>query len=222
MAGYNIDQKPGETLQQYYRRLAKTADQRLVRLESYEHDKYFKPATQWAYSKAQKDIQKWLAQDHYKIVEVNVPGQGTVLKKQLDIPANKMLRFNTKPPKGEEQLLAKINDIKSFLQSPTSTKQGIINVYKKRADTLNRKYGTQFTWQSLAKYYESGQAEAWDAKFGSKTALKTIAQLQKQDNKVKEAIKKAEAKDIRVDNSVLQKTVDMALADNNLNIKDLL
>ena len=200
MAGYNIDQKPGETLQQYYRRLAKTADQRLVRLESYEHDKYFKPATQWAYAKAQKDIQKW----------------------QNKGPEDKRLRFNTAPPKGEEQLLAKINDIKSFLQSPTSTKQGIINVYKKRADTLNRKYGTQFTWQSLAKYYESGQAEAWDAKFGSKTALKTIAQLQKQDKKVKEAIKKAEAKDIRVDNSVLQKTVDMALADNNLNIKDLL
>ena len=200
MAGYNIDQKPGETLQQYYKRLAKTADQRLVRLESYEHDKYFKPATQWAYAKAQKDIQKW----------------------QNKGPEDKRLRFNTAPPKGEEQLLAKINDIKSFLQSPTSTKQGIINVYKKRADTLNRKYGTQFTWQSLAKYYESGQAEAWDAKFGSKTALKTIAQLQKQDKKVKEAIKKAEAKDIRVDSSVLQKTVDMALADNNLNIKDLL
>ena len=200
MAGYNIDQKPGETLQQYYRRLAKTADQRLVRLESYKHDKYFKPATQWAYAKAQKDIQKW----------------------QNKGPEDKRLRFNTAPPKGDEQLLAKINDIKSFLESPTSTKQGIINVYKKRADTLNRKYGTQFTWQSLAKYYESGQAEAWDAKFGSKTALKTIAQLQKQDKKVKEAIKKAEAKDIRVDNSVLQKTVDMALADNNLNIKDLL
>ena len=200
MAGYNIDQKPGETLQQYYKRLAKTADQRLVRLESYEHDKYFKPATQWAYAKAQKDIQKW----------------------QNKGPEDKRLRFNTAPPKGEEQLLAKINDIKSFLESPTSTKQGIINVYKKRADTLNRKYGTQFTWQSLAKYYESGQAEAWDAKFGSKTALKTIAQLQKQDKKIKEAIKKAEAKDIRVDNSVLQKTVDMALADNNLNIKDLL
>lgn len=200
MAGYITDQKPGETLQQYYKRLAKTADQRLVRLESYEHDKYFKPATQWAYAKAQKDIQKW----------------------QNKGPEDKRLRFNTAPPKGEEQLLAKINDIKSFLESPTSTKQGIINVYKKRADTLNRKYGTQFTWQSLAKYYESGQAEAWDAKFGSKTALKTIAQLQKQDNKVKEAIKKAEAKDIRVDNSVLQKTVDMALADNNLNIKDLL
>ena len=200
MAGYNINQKPGETLENYYRRLAKTADQRLVRLESYEHDKYFKPATQWAYAKAQKDIQKW----------------------QNKGPEDKRLRFNTAPPKGEEQLLAKINDIKSFLESPTSTKQGIINVYKKRADTLNRKYGTQFTWQSLAKYYESGQAEAWDAKFGSKTALKTIAQLQKQDKKVKEAIKKAEAKDIRVDNSVLQKTVDMALADNNLNIKDLL
>ena len=200
MAGYDVNQKPGESLEKYYRRLAKTADQRLVRLESYEHDKYFKTATQWAYAKAQKDIQKW-------------ENKG---------PEDKKLRFNTKPPKGDEQLVAKINDIKAFLQSPTSTKQGIINVYKKRADTVNRKYGTNFTWQSLAKYYESGQAELWDAKFGSKTALKTIAQLQKQGPKIKEAIKKAEEKDIRVDNSMLKKTVDMALADNNLKIGDLL
>lgn len=200
MAGYDVNQKPGETLEKYYRRLAKTADQRLVRLESYEHDKYFKTATKWAYAKAQRDIQKW----------------------QNKGPGSEQLRFNTAPPKKKEDLIAKINDIKSFLESPTSTKQGIINVYKKRADTINRKYGTQFTWQSLAKYYESGQAEAWDAKFGSKTALKTIAQLQKQDKKVKDAIKKAEQKDIRVDNSVLQKTVDMALADNNLKMKDLL
>lgn len=200
MASYNIDQKPNESLQQYYRRLAKTADQRLVRLESYEHDKYFKTATQWAYSKAQKDIQKW----------------------QNKGPESKQLRFNTAPPKKEADLIAKINDIKAFLESPTSTKQGIINVYKKRADTINRKYGTQFTWQSLAKYYESGQAEAWDAKFGSKTALKTIAQLQKHSKQVKTQIAKAEKKDIRVENSVLQKTVDMALADNNLKIEDLI
>lgn len=200
MAEYVLDQKPGETLERYYRRLAKTADQRLVRLEKASDQEYYKTATQWAYARAVKDIKKWIK-------------PGTTPDK---------FRFNTAPPKGQEDLLSKINDIKTFLASPTSTKKGITEVYKKRAETVNKKYGTDFTWQQLAKYYTSGQAELWDAKFGSKTALRTIAQLQKNKKKLIEDIEKADQKDIRVDSAVLQKTVEKALADNNLNIKDLL
>lgn len=200
---YNLDQKPDESLVQYYRRLAKTADQRMVRLEKASQEPYFKVATEWAYAKATRDILKWIP-----------PGDNKSTK----------LRFNTKPPEGED-LIAKINDIKSFLSSPTSSKQGIINVYKKRADTVNKKYGTNFTWKQLAKYYDSGQAELWDAKFGSKTALLTIASLQKNKKKLVKAIKEADRKDIRIDSkdsSMIKKTVDMALKDNKLNIEDLL
>ena len=200
---YNLDQKPDETMVQYYRRLAKTADQRMVRLEKASQEPYFKVATEWAYAKATRDILKWIP-----------PGDNKSTK----------LRFNTKPPEGED-LIAKINDIKSFLSSPTSSKQGIINVYKKRADTVNKKYGTNFTWKQLAKYYDSGQAELWDAKFGSKTALMTIASLQKNKKKLVKAIKEADRKDIRIDSkdsSMIKKTVEMALKDNKLNIEDLL
>lgn len=203
MESYNLDQKPDETMVQYYRRLAKTADQRMVRLEKASQEPYFKVATEWAYAKATRDILKWIP-----------PGDNKSTK----------LRFNTKPPEGED-LIAKINDIKSFLSSPTSSKQGIINVYKKRADTVNKKYGTNFTWKQLAKYYDSGQAELWDAKFGSKTALLTIASLQKNKKKLVKAIKEADRKDIRIDSkdsSMIKKTVDMALKDNKLNIEDLL
>lgn len=201
--GYSLDQKPDETLVQYYRRLAKTADQRMVRLEKASEQKFFHVATQWAYAKATRDILKWIP-----------PGDNKSTK----------LRFNTKPPEGED-LIAKINDIKSFLSSPTSTKQGIINVYKKRADTVNKRYGTKFTWQQLAKYYESGQAELWDAKFGSKTALRTIGVMQRNKKKIKDAITKADKKDVRInakDKGMLQKTVNQALKENDLNIGDLL
>ena len=203
MESYNLDQKPDETMVQYYRRLAKTADQRMVRLEKASEEKYFKVATEWAYAKATRDILKWIP-----------PGDNKSTK----------LRFNTKSPEGED-LIAKINDIKSFLSSPTSSKQGIINVYKKRADTVNKKYGTNFTWKQLAKYYDSGQAELWDAKFGSKTALMTIASLQKNKKELVKAIKEADRKDIRIDSkdsSMIKKTVEMALKDNKLNIEDLL
>ena len=201
--GYNLDQRPDESLEKYYRRLAKTADQRLVRLEKASEEEFFHVATQWAYAKATRDIMKWIPVGDNKSTK---------------------LRFNTKPPEGED-LIAKINDIKSFLSSPTSTKAGIINVYKKRADTVNKKYGTNFTWKQLAKYYESGQAKLWDDKFGSKTALRTIGKIQKDKRNIIKAIKEADRKDVRInakDKGVLSRTVKMALKDNNLNIEDLL
>lgn len=202
MASYDVNQKPGESLEKYYRRLAKTADQRLVRLEKASDQQYFAVAKDWAYARAMKDIKKWLPAGSQ----------------------NKVLRFNTAPPKDPEDLLAKINDIKTFIESPTSTKAGITEVYKKRAATVNKKYGTNFTWRQLAKYYDSGQAEIWEAKFGSKTALRTIGQLQKNKKKIIDGIKAADTKDIRVkaDSKVLQKTVETALADNNLKIEDLI
>ena len=200
MAGYDIEQKPGESLEKYYHRLAKAADQRLVRLESYEHDKYFKPATQWAYSRAQHDLQKWT-------------GKG---------PGAKKLRFNTAAPKGDEQLISKINDIKTFLSSPTSTKQGIINVYKTKANTVNNKYGTKFDWKALAKYYDSGQADLWDSKFGSKTALRTIGEIQKKGKQVIEEIKQAVTKDQKAESQTMADAmIREALKDNSLNIEDL-
>lgn len=200
MAEYQLDQKPGEDLMHYYRRLAKTADQRLVRLEEYSDQSGYKTATQWAYSKAVKDIAKW----------------------NKGVKGLRQLRFNTAPPESKEDLIAKINDIKSFIASPTSTKQGITAVYKKRAQTVNSRYGTSFTWQQLAKYYESGQATVWDEKFGSKTALKTIGQIQKNKKKLIKGIEDADKKDIRADSAVLQKTVEMALADDDLKIDQLI
>ena len=199
MVSYDVGQKPGETLEHYYRRLAKTADQRLVRLERYGEEDFFHTAKQWAYARAVQDIKKW-----------RQPGE------KVD-----MFRFNTKPPKDTEDLLAKINDIKTFLEAPTSTKKGITDVYKKRADTINKKYGTKFTWQSLAKFYTSGEAELWEAKFGSKTALKTIGIIQNKKDKIMRKIINATQKDIRVNDSVLELTVSKALADNDLNIKEL-
>lgn len=205
---YNTDQKPGESVEHWYRRLAKTADQRLVRLESYSHDEYFSTATQWAYAKAQKDIGKWSGPE--------------------------ATRFNTNPPKNNEDMIAKINDMRSFLEAPSSTKKGIIDIYKKRADTFNKGrinekgekkggFGTEFTWQDIAQYYESGLAQKWTDKFGSETALKTIAVIQKNRKKIAKAIKQNKEVFIRVpSNEILQETVNKALKDQNLSVESLL
>ena len=61
---YNVDYKPGESDLQYYKRLAKVADQRLVRLEELAGLREGKPGvpgyeavTQYAYAKAMRDLE---------------------------------------------------------------------------------------------------------------------------------------------------------------------
>lgn len=124
-----LDQMPDESIEHYYRRLAKQADQRLVRLEAASHDTGFKKIKNWAYKKAIKDIEHW-------------SGAGS-------------MRFNTKPPETKQQLEAKIHDIRAFLEAPTSTKSGVLQTYKKRAASINKTIpGANFTWEDLAKVFE--------------------------------------------------------------------
>ena len=200
MAAYDVNQKPGETLEKYYKRLAKTADQRLVRLEKLAKQPNYEPAELWAYRRARLDITKWNG------------GKSPEL-----------YRFNANMPKDPEKLLAKINDIKTFLTRPTSTKKGITEVYKKRAETINRKFGTNFSWQQMAKYFQSGAAEYWDSKYGSKTALRVMAVLQRNKDKIAKAVGKVDIKDIDTtgaSNVVIGKVKEL-LKENNLKLKDL-
>lgn len=147
---YNTTMKPGESLEQYYRRLAKVADQRLVRLERLAEQENYHVVKEWAYKRAQEDISRW---------------GGTN-------------RFNTAPPQNTNQLKAKINDIRAFLESGTSTKKDINTIYKKRADTINSKYGTNFTWQDIADFYGRDKNAALDAKYGSKQVAMAIGVIQ--------------------------------------------
>lgn len=192
---YNVEQKPGESLERYYRRLAKSADQRLVRLEKYSNDKYFKTATDWAYSSAMRDIHTW-------------NGQAAS-------------RFNTAPPSDPEKLVAKINDIKKFLSSPTSTKSGIKNTYIKKANTINERYGTDFTWDQLASYYDKKINEKWDAKFGSKTALIAIGRINEKAKKLGKDIEDVTAADFKGDKSLIGIKLVENLGKNGLTLKDL-
>ena len=196
MAEYNVGQRPDETLEQYYRRLSKTADQRLVRLERYSEEAHFHGITKWAYSRAMKDIHHWNGET--------------------------ASRFNTAPPDTVEGLVSKINDIKHFLESVTSTKAGVKSVYIKRTNTINKRYGTSFTWEQLANYYERGTNEKWDAIFGSKTALKTIGRIQKRAKALKKDIEDVNTKDFHFHSDrQTDLNVRKALREQSLSLKDL-
>ena len=181
----DFTQKAGETDMQYYRRLAKQADQRLVRLESYQHDRNFTDIKEWAYARAQVDISKWSGPD--------------------------AKRFNTAPPMkkvGDEMVLdatrlrSKIRDIKTFLEAPTSTKKGTIEVYQHRVDKINKDHGTNFTWKDFAKFTESATFEQMDSKFASKTVLKAVGAIQKafegQKGSIKEKMKEVKENQVKL------------------------
>lgn len=148
----NYEMRPGETIQSYYRRIAKVADQRLVRLERLAEQEGYKNADQWAYRKAMRDISTWSGENAQ--------------------------RFNTKPPTNIRQLQAKINDIKSFLGSPSSTKSGIKSVYQTRANSINENYGTKFSTADLEDLFSSSLWKKVDAKkYDSDTVMKAIGYI---------------------------------------------
>lgn len=198
MAKYDINADlPNDygSLVKVYRALAKRADQRLVRLEAYQHEQNFKTATKWAYARAMRDIKTY-------------SGEGAT-------------RFNTAPPESVVQLQEKIEDIKTFLMSPSSTKKGIIDIYKKKADTINARYGTNFKWDEIGKFFNSKLANDLDKKMASKTMLRVVGQMQKNKKNIIAAIKNANAVDLKVPDSMERKMIEKAIAENGEDILEL-
>lgn len=172
-----------------YRKLAKRADQRLVRLERYSQQEKYANVTQYAYAKAMRDIRSWSGKD--------------------------ATRFNTKPPANLNSLMAKINDIKGFLQSASSTIKptadnavynekgqivggGIDLTYQKRADTLNQRFGTNVTWENVGSIFESTLYRKLAKKYESKTAVRIIGKLQGDDKKIQRAINDKKSYNVRI------------------------
>lgn len=136
-----------------YKRLAKRADQRLVRLEQLAQQEHYKGVLTYSYARAMRDIKAWSGEE--------------------------ATRFNLKAPGRIDQLQAKIRDIEHFLNAPTSSKSGITKVYKERTSTVNKLYSTNFKWQDLAKYYESAESQKMAEQYGSKTLVRSLGAIRR-------------------------------------------
>lgn len=123
---YDTSIREGESIEHYYKRLAKVADQRLVRLEQLAEQDDFEGVTGYAYRRAQKALDVWGGN-----------------------------RFNTKMPDSPNLRNEKIADMIHFIESKTSTKGGIVSTYKARAKTMKEKYGIDMTWQQMGKVMEA-------------------------------------------------------------------
>lgn len=161
--GFNMPSDYNE-LVKVYRTLAKSADQRLLRLEEYSKQKNMGNAKQWAYARAMRDIKAW--------------------------SGDKAERFNTAPPEKKQSLLAKIKDIENFLEKPSSTKQGIKKIYMDRASKVNQEYGTGFTWEDIGDFYESEMYKKLDESYASDTISESIGDLWEHKDEIKELYEK--------------------------------
>lgn len=187
-----------DSLEAVYRTLAKTADQRMVRLEELgKTDGPFASATKWAYARAARDIKRWSG-------------------------ATEKPRWNVKTPRTIGGLESKIEDIKTFLSSLTSTKSGI-KEYMRRTANINKEYGTDFTWDTVGKFFDSELNEKLvDKKYGSKTVLRAIANIRKNKKEVIESLEKAENTRIVVPDKMVQSMVNKILSNYKQEVLDYL
>ena len=188
---YDSSRREGETPLQHYRRIAKVADQRLVRLEKLSGEKGFKNVLKWSYRYAQREI------NYYQGVNRKIPTthrQVLYMEKARKSPG----RFNTKPPVNSEgkidmnKLEGKIARIQEFLDRPTSSKGAIREVYEKRAKTINERYDLDMQWSELADFFESEAYKRYSNKsngiYDSATILTFKRSLEKVSDDVKDAI----------------------------------
>lgn len=159
--GMSMDQKRKE-LTNFYKSAAKAADQRLVELERLSKKKGYKEVKQWAYREAMRDIRaEW---------------------------GENAKRFNRKLPDNMNSIYKDINRVLNFLDSPTSSKKGIDEVYNKRANTINKRYGTNVTWSNVGDIFSSILWKKTNQKHGSQTVLQAIGHIQANEKKIKRAL----------------------------------
>lgn len=152
-------------LKKEYVKLAKRADQRLVRLE-----RRFKTAPElegMAYKRAVFDIFK-------------LTGIGG------------MPRFNRAIPRDLKHLRRALKNVERFLGAVTSTWQGFKRKdVQKRVDTLNQKYNTNYSAEDLQRLGSSGLIDRFKNKGGSETGMKALGFVQRKKEDLKRLVDKA-------------------------------
>lgn len=200
-----------------FRQQAKIADQKMRRLKALSHYENYKGVLQYAYARAQKDI-----------------------REQTGKTGNN-LRFSSNIPTTLKGLASYSRDVERFNRSESSTKSGITNIYKRRAETVNIKYGRvagatslkapkipgwkDLTWQDLANYYEKEKNTKLDSKLGSSTQMKVLGRFKRLENKDKEQ----QARDIqavingtkKLSDDEIENTRIRMLAESGLRPEDL-
>lgn len=182
--------------QKFYRKLAKAADSRLIKLEEISKRKEYDDVLEWAYKQAQYDIRYRFGED-----------------------AN---RFDRKLPNDIRKMKKSIKDVLTFLNAPTSTVTGINDVFVKRAGTISKRYGINVDWQTVGNLFNSTlYKKAIGNKYGSGTTIKAIGVIQANKKAVLKAIKDEEPISLQINNKELERKVNAMLSHYKKDIQTL-
>lgn len=163
-----------------YIKLAKCANKRLYNLEKLSKESGFENVTKWAYRNALYNIKQRGGNSRFKIN----------IKEDINIKTLSAMR----------------NEVYNFLSAPSSTKKGIVKLYKDKTETFNKKYNTSWDWRKMTNYFEKGGKELFEERFSSNTALKVLGVFRKNKEDVKKIIddfnNKNKDKDILLDDFI--------------------
>lgn len=127
-------------------------------------------------------------------------------------------------PKTEQQARAMMAIAQDFILSPSSSRKGILDVYKRRVDTINNKFGTSFTWKDFAKLALTDEFKELinDEKYSSDSIIIALGELvkSKDPKKTIEAIKSGADKTILSDDprsEVIEKAIKEGIFDRIVN-----
>lgn len=170
------------------RKLAKRANQRLVRLEQYSKREGLSEIKKFAYKKAIKYIsQTFKPTKSGKLrYKENVKLDQTLERDGKKLSGDDLYRENVRIQK------ARIKAMEEFLSSDTSTlgtsrsgpkTQGIKNIYDKRTQTINEKflkeYGLELTDEDLKRFFESKKQAKLETQVGSSRMFVVAAVMKK-------------------------------------------
>lgn len=185
-----LQRKAGQSEVEWYRQMVGAANKRLERLEKYSQQENYRAALNYAYEGAMFDVKRFT-------------------------PESKNVRFTLKLKKTKSgdvdlrDLHSKINAVKDFLESKTSTKTGITAMYQKRANKINKKNGTDFTWDELGNYFEKAKwVKSGKQRPGSNTELKALWVMKKNDDDPEKIRKYIESNEKLKKDLVLQRVLN--------------
>lgn len=185
------EREPGESDAEYLKRIVRIANSRMASLEKLSDEEGFEGVLEWAYASAYRDI-------HTIFSREDEGARFSAATKGL----------------GENEIKRRINAVQRFLNSATSTKRGILSVYKNRVNTLNKKYGTDFTWQNVGAFWESELVRKMIEEYGSDTVVRVVGTLNRTPL---EEIRTAISKNKRITkDKVLNEDIKQILSDYDL------
>ncbi len=191
------ERNPFEKPIQYLKRIEKAANERMRQLEKLSESKEYKGVKEFAYRSAAYDIA------HLFQKEGGLPRFGL-----------KGIRKTKEGGYNEQDVEARIRSVERFMAAPSSTKGGINKVYKEKANTLNKRYDTDYSWQDWARIFKSKQWDKLKEKYGSDVVIEALVATEDMD---KDEIQKMLDKDMKIsDSEVRDEQIKKFLEENDV------